>query len=607
MAESGSRLQQSRDFVAERAQRRTYLWPDPLGQSDFSPGCSIIRKYPSYEGYRNPRHSSTFSVNASLRASLVIPTKTKSMKPRYNRFLRSSLAIAALVGFGVAQSIYAASVTWNVAGNGTWDASTGNWSGGSPTANLYVNGDTANFTNTAGGSITLSGTIAPLATNVSAASGTYTFTGTGITSGTLTKTNAGTLILQNSNSHAGLTTVRGNLTINSGGAITGGGGLTIGGSATPTGTVQYDSAATSTFGAITVGAGNDGSGNSTLNQTAGTINASSLTLNNAYTGLGAGDINLSGTAILAISGTTIVSNQVANDNTYSTITVGSGTSFSSGSINMTAAPGTGRNAAGRITQNGGSVTTGTLNMAQSTSGNTAPRRGEYNLNGGTLNVSSITQGAGTDTFGTFNFDGGTLKPTANSTTFMQGLTTANVKAGGAKIDTGVYDITIGQALVADSAAGGLVKDGAGTLTLSNVSTYTGDTLVNNGTLALSSTGGLNFKIGLDGVNNQINGAGTVSLDGLFTFDLTSASTTIDDSWNIVNVATLIESFGSNFSIDSFTRNGGGTGAGIWTKVIDLDSRYLFNTSSGVLTVIPEPSAALLGGLGMLALLRRRRA
>jgi autotransporter-associated beta strand protein len=529
------------------------------------------------------------------------------MKPRYNRFLRRSLAIAALVGFGVAQSIYAASVTWNVAGNGTWDASTGNWSGGSPTANLYVNGDTANFTNTAGGSITLSGTIAPLATNVSAASGTYTFTGTGITSGTLTKTNAGTLILQNSNSHAGLTTVRGNLTINSGGAITGGGGLTIGGSATPTGTVQYDSAATSTFGAITVGAGNDGSGNSTLNQTAGTINASSLTLNNAYTGLGAGDINLSGTAILAISGTTIVSNQVANDNTYSTITVGSGTSFSSGSINMTAAPGTGRNAAGRITQNGGSVTTGTLNMAQSTSGNTAPRRGEYNLNGGTLNVSSITQGAGTDTFGTFNFDGGTLKPTANSTTFMQGLTTANVKAGGAKIDTGVYDITIGQALVADSAAGGLVKDGAGTLTLSNVSTYTGDTLVNNGTLALSSTGGLNFKIGLDGVNNQINGAGTVSLDGLFTFDLTSASTTIDDSWNIVNVATLIESFGSNFSIDSFTRNGGGTGAGIWTKVIDLDSRYLFNTSSGVLTVIPEPSAALLGGLGMLALLRRRRA
>jgi len=33
---------------------------------------------------------------------------------------------------------------------------------------------------------------------------------------------------------------------------------------------------------------------------------------------------------------------------------------------------------------------------------------------------------------------------------------------------------------------------------------------------------------------------------------------------------------------------------------------VFNATTGFVTVIPEPQAALIGGIGMLALLRRRR-
>ena len=409
-------------------------------------------------------------------------TNPKPHETRRNPFLGT---LAALTAMAMTQSAHAASVTWNVAGGGTWDTSTGNWTGGSPTANLYVNGDTANFTNTAGGTINLSGTIAPAATNVSAASGTYTFTGTGITSGTLTKTGAGTLILQNSNSHSGTTTVRGALTINSGGAITGGGALTIGGSTSPTGTVQYDSAATSTFGAIVVGSGNDGTGNSILNQTAGTINASSLTLNNAFTTAGAGDVNLSG-GLLAVSGTVTASNQVAADNTWSTITISNDASLTIGNgLRLTGAPSTGRYAAGRVTQEGGSVTVSNgLNMARTTASNTAARRGEYNLNGGTLTVNQISQDVGTDTFGTFNFNGGTLKPTANNTDFMEGLTTAQIMAGGAKIDTNGKSITIAQSLTQDAAGRTLLKDGLGTLTLSGASSYSGATTISQGKLIM---------------------------------------------------------------------------------------------------------------------------
>ncbi len=53
------------------------------------------------------------------------------------------------------------------------------------------------------------------------------------------------------------------------------------------------------------------------------------------------------------------------------------------------------------------------------------------------------------------------------------------------IDTDGYDITIAQPLEdAAGQAGRLVKTGAGTLTLSGTNTFTGDTIVSNGTLRL---------------------------------------------------------------------------------------------------------------------------
>ena len=85
---------------------------------------------------------------------------------------------------------WAATVTWNVAGSGDWDTTTGNWTGGSPTDNLYVEGDAAVFSNTAGGLITITSSVSPGSTTVSAASGSYTFQTGGIATGTLAKSGA---------------------------------------------------------------------------------------------------------------------------------------------------------------------------------------------------------------------------------------------------------------------------------------------------------------------------------------------------------------------------------------------------------------------------------
>jgi autotransporter-associated beta strand protein len=102
--------------------------------------------------------------------------------------------------------------------------------------------------------------------------------------------------------------------------------------------------------------------------------------------------------------------------------------------------------------------------------------GTLNVNsGGTVSTRSIA-GAGT-----VNFDGGVLQAQISTATFMQGLSGANVKAGGVTIDPYGYNVTIGQPLLADGvSAGGGLTSGKGTLTLSGANTYTGLTFVSPG-------------------------------------------------------------------------------------------------------------------------------
>src|SRR5262245_59795451 len=100
------------------------------------------------------------------------------------------------LGMALIGQASAAPVTWNVT-NGNWDTTTANWMPAVP--GTFANGDDAIFNQAAGGTVTQMGMIAPASTTVSAPSGTYTLQGTGITSGTLSKSGAGTLVLASGN------------------------------------------------------------------------------------------------------------------------------------------------------------------------------------------------------------------------------------------------------------------------------------------------------------------------------------------------------------------------------------------------------------------------
>jgi autotransporter-associated beta strand protein len=161
----------------------------------------------------------------------------------------------------------------------------------------------------------------------------------------------------------------------------------------------------------------------------------------------------------------------------------------------------GNNGTNVFNLNGGAVTfysdnattvggAGVVDMHQGT-GTTV--QNTFNLNGGTLTVSGIltVNASGSRTF---NFNGGTLKAVADNPSFMDlgvGTTAANVRNGGAIIDTAGFNETIPQTLQhsivsGDSATdGGLTKLGAGILTLTGTNTYTGKTVVSAGTLEIA--------------------------------------------------------------------------------------------------------------------------
>jgi len=256
-------------------------------------------------------------------------------------------------------------------------------------------------------------------------------------------------------------------------------------------------------------------------------------------------------------------------------------------------------------------------QSSSYTGGTLIKRGTLQVNGANIGTQAVKLG---DTSGSANATLRVITTTAiatglnvqagnTGTNTLEFTTSTAAEFDGAIALNNTLNVAVrnGQTTRLDgviSGSGSLVKSqyqggNSGTLLLTNVNTYSGDTTVTNGTLNLADNAALTFYIGANGVNNTLGGTGTAILDGDFIFDLSGAVAMSGNSWQTVNVGTLTETFGSTFTVQGFTESGN-----VWTN----GSGYSFDEATGVLsyTAIPEPATPILLGAGLLSLTMSRR-
>ncbi len=478
--------------------------------------------------------------------------------------------------------------------NNRWSTNTGNicWDSGTDgIADLgFADGNATTFgaAGAARPTVNLETRVAPASLAVNASSD-YTFAGSGWLSGSmaLIKSGAGVLTLNSTNDYSGGTTINtgrirlANTNVLGTGLVTlSGGALSSSGATARTLTNGLKVTATSTLG--------DGTDTGLLtftslvdfNGAARTLTINSETL---FAGGGTnGAVSIKqGPGTLTMKGSVNYTNlNITLDVTAGTMVFDGATVLSQGRIIPDATAG---NAARLIITNGSSVTSTSSNgnlrsgrAGAATGSNYVDLAGAYSLPNAVLPdgcltlyggaaYSEMTLWPGADftangvTNGTtggagntrLNFNGGILRARLSTPFFFPAnvLSNATVQAGGAFIDTSNFNITIGQNLL--DGGGGLTKSGTGALTLSGISTYTGSTVVSNGTLVVATTsltggGGLIVKDGAALTVN--NNSGTLAASAL-TLGVSGAST-VNFNFPAGNVAVA--------SINAGTLTGNGT-------------------------------------------------
>ncbi len=285
---------------------------------------------------------------------------------------------------------------------------------------------------------------------------------------------------------------------------------------------------------------------------------------------------------------------LAQNNSVSTLTVnGNNSTFTGGFL-----------LSGNVAESDNSVlTVGHVNALGS--GTTTVDQGTLNLNGFSVSIGGL---AGTPSEGADSFVQNNSDTAATLTVNSSGDTSY---AGVIRNGSGTGNL-------------GLNKSGSGTLTLSGVNTYTGDTVVSAGTLFVNGSLG-NSAVTVDPLAT-IGGTGTINGDLTFAANSFLEVIDFDNPLAIAGTATFESGFGIanllGIDWDSLDLNTAYTlistsqafeagdianfGFDNRVSVGSLGREAYFTDGSLALVVIPEPRAALLGGLGLLMLLRRRR-
>ena len=562
---------------------------------------------------------------------------TIPMKPKNRHLFTSLITVALATG-----AAHAADGTWNSTSSGTWNSATSPpWDGSTiadgsgSTAFFNTVNPTADVTVTLGGDRTIgnlnfgdtdTATAAGwlvTGNTLTLAGGTPTITvgalGTGkvatvssILAGTsgLTKTGAGTLSLTGINTYTGGTIVdSGNLTLGSGG-ITGviRGALTINEGASVTASAKNWSFGYSDNNSLKV---------TSITVNGGSLNFQSFTGDDSGGGFAGSSIVLNGGTIAGPFGwyrtTTETTLQTLASSNQSTISGGiflrlNRGAFGSGPLTFNVADGTTSDGidllvsgaiadstpVGLPDRGGRIVKTGAGTMVLSATNTYA---NSTTIAGGKLTISSTGSINGTSgvTIGTASTSAAAEFNYNSSTALTQAVSFAAGSTGGTLSGNG----TINQAVSVTSGNTLAIGNSVGQMNFGSTLALAGTTI-----MEIDGTAGA----GLTGGNDFANVTGGLTYGGILTLDMGAIFSEGIYSWNLFDFGSETGTF-STVALDGAYTGSllDGDADGIW-NLIDGDNSWVFTESTGVLglTVIPEPSAALLGSLGMLCLLRRRR-
>lgn len=392
-------------------------------------------------------------------------------------------------------------------------------------------------------------------------------TGTG---GGIAKDGAATLTLSNANSHTGVTSINaGTLALGNDAAFgtsqirLGGGTIASADSSARTFSTgkQIDFAGSSTFGTASTG-------NLKFNDTVNLGNSFDkiATVNNAVTEF-AGVISDGGDTTKKLTKAGTGNLILSGNNTYSRQTTVSSGTLTAGHVS---AFGT-----GVVTVNGGTLNTGNYAVANA-----------ITLSGGTLtgtaSTSTVTVTANASIFGTFAGMVNTGTDPARAINTTGGLTVSNL-TGQAAFSGGLVTVTgqhnPGNSPGSQSFANGLAYGNGANVTIE---------IAANGSAAdqVSVIGDLGI-----GSNVQL----AITLFGAA--DYGNSFWDSDHAFDLFTYTGVIDGSFSNISLSGL---GDGSGEGSWSTTTGSGKL------SAVWTAVPEPATALLGGLGLLVLLRRRR-
>ena len=494
--------------------------------------------------------------------------------------------------------------------------------------NITIAGGVSDGTAPAGGRLTYNG------------SGTLTLMGAGSYTG-LTTVTLGTLNIQNGSA---LGTTAGGTTVSNGGTLKVQGGITVGAEALS----LTGAGATGSTGALQNVSGTNNYGGVVSLTAAATISSDAGTLNLTDTsGIVVG--GSSQTVTLTGSGNGTVASAFTSANARLTKT-GAGTWTLSG---------TNAGSYGGTTTVGG----GTLQFTKTGAlynGNTANWTAAKITAAGGATLALNVGGAGEFAAADVNTLLANISVAGNATSGLQtgaklGFDTSNASGGSFTQGNVIADST-----GANGGAIGVTKLGTGTLVLDKTNTYTGDTtvvagkLVINGNVSTSTTiVKANASLGGGGTTGAViveagglitpgNSAGELTLsdgltmEGMYQWEMAALSTagpgtnfdrisiTSGDAditgaslgLNLGSFAPSNITFWQNNQVWSGILNNIGSGsltgtfAAIdntsWSALGAFSTTYTGNDVNLVWTAVPEPRAALVGGLGLLSLLRRRR-